>query len=84
MIQKKTLSFLKKLEKNNEKLWFEEHRSDYEIAKKNFIEFFDEFAAYIVELDDNIIHSQNDSHILRINRDVRFSKNKTPYKNRFA
>ena len=84
MIQQSTLDFLKKLKENNEKTWFQEHRDEYERAREDFVHFFDEFASDIVELDDHIIHSQNDSHILRINRDIRFSPDKTLYKSRLG
>src|SRR6187402_1521855 len=80
MLQSSTLKFLKDLKKNNNKPWFDAHRKDYETAKGNF-------AAFIQNVIDK--HSKSDPTIksivakdclFRINRDVRFSKDKSPYK----
>jgi uncharacterized protein (TIGR02453 family) len=84
MIQQSTLKFLKDLEKNNNKPWFDAHRPAYETARKDF-------AAFIQQVIDK--HSKKDQAIknlvakdclFRINRDVRFSKDKSPYKNNFG
>jgi uncharacterized protein (TIGR02453 family) len=75
-----TLSFIKALKKNNNKSWFDAHRPAYENAR-------DDFAFFIQQVIDK--HSRNDKDlsdlvakkcIFRINRDVRFSKDKSPYK----
>jgi uncharacterized protein (TIGR02453 family) len=80
MLQASTLKFLKDLKKNNNKPWFDAHRKEYENAKSNF-------AGFVQSVIDK--HSKNDPSIkslvakdcmFRINRDVRFSKDKSPYK----
>lgn len=80
MLQSSTLKFLKDLKKNNNKPWFEANRKQYEAAKSDF-------ANFIQAVIDQ--HGKNDPSIktllakdctFRINRDVRFSKNKSPYK----
>ena len=80
MLKSATLKFLKDLKKNNNKPWFEVHRKEYESAKIDF-------AAFIQNVIDK--HSKSDPTIkslvakdcmFRINRDVRFSKDKSPYK----
>src|ERR1041385_455332 len=80
MIQASTLKFLKGLKKNNNKPWFDKHRKEYESAKMDFENF-------IQSVIDK--HSKNDVDLkglvakkctFRINRDVRFSKDKSPYK----
>ena len=80
MLQASTLKFLKDLKKNNNKPWFDKHRKEYESAKSDF-------AGFIQTVIDK--HSKNDPTIkslvakdcmFRINRDVRFSKDKSPYK----
>lgn len=81
MIQQQTLTFLKNLSKNNSKEWFDQHRSDYELAKKNFIDFTEELIAGISKFDPAVKHQEAKKCIFRINRDIRFSKNKLPYKN---
>ena len=85
MINKSTLTFLEELKLNNNKPWFDEHRQDYEKAKANFIEFTNAVIKGIEKLDDNIAKANLDAKkcISRINRDVRFSKNKEPYKTNF-
>ena len=83
MIQQKTLDFLSSLKNNNERKWFQEHRDEYEHAKTDFLNMFDQVAAYCVDLDPHIINSKTDSHVFRINRDIRFSPNKNLYKKWF-
>ena len=84
MLQTPTLKFLKDLKKNNNKAWFDAHRKEYESAKNDFENFIQ------AVLDK---HSRNDADlkeltakkcVFRINRDVRFSKDKSPYKTNFG
>ncbi len=84
MIEKSTLAFLSKLSKNNNKDWFDKHRPTYEVAKKNFKEFVGELILNMAKFDPTIGKLQPKDCIFRINRDVRFSKNKAPYKNNFG
>jgi uncharacterized protein (TIGR02453 family) len=84
MIQKSTLDFLAKLSKNNNKDWFEKNRPTYDAAKNNFIEFVTELLVVAAKFDPAIKHLEAKDCIFRINRDVRFSKNKAPYKNNFG
>ena len=81
MLKPGTLKFLKSLHKNNNKLWFEENRSGYEEAKAGFIFFVEKLIPGIAGFDSTISDQLEKNCIFRINRDVRFSKNKTPYKN---
>ena len=85
MINKSTLIFLKQLKANNNKPWFDEHRKEYELAKGNFIDFVNAVIKGIEKFDTNIALANLDAKkcISRINRDVRFSKNKDPYKTNF-
>lgn len=77
--QKSTFQFLKKLEKNNNRDWFQEHKSEFESIRNNVKEFY---AAVQYKLEQ---HDEIEKHkLFRIYRDVRFSKNKTPYKTHFA
>ena len=74
------LNFFKELEKNNNKEWFDENRKRYEKTIKDpFKAFVQQMINRMQELDENIIIQPKDC-IFRINRDVRFSKDKTPYK----
>lgn len=74
-----TLEFLKQLSNNNNKAWFDENRSHYEKVKKELRKSFDNVFSTLKE-HDNVDHMQ----IFRINRDIRFSANKTPYKNHMS
>lgn len=84
MIKKFTLDFLKQLSQNNEKSWFDLHKEDYLSAKKNFEDFVSQIIKdFSIEEPDFSILKAKDC-VFRIYRDVRFSKDKTPYKTHFA
>ena len=79
---RKTFKFFKDLEENNTREWFEEHRSIFE---KNVMEPAQEFVMEMGERLKSISPKivaipKTDKSIFRIYRDVRFSKDKTPYK----
>jgi uncharacterized protein (TIGR02453 family) len=80
MLKKSTLNFLKQLKQNNNRDWFNENKHLYEDAKNNFDEFTDEMIQYICRFDKSIEHLQPKDCTYRIYRDIRFSKDKTPYK----
>lgn len=84
MIQSATLHFLKTLQNNNNKPWFDEHRMLYEAAKENIQDLTGKLIPAIAEFDDAIGSLQIKDCTFRINRDVRFSKNKIPYKTNMA
>jgi uncharacterized protein (TIGR02453 family) len=76
MIQAATLKFLKDLKKNNTKEWFDDNRKPYENAKNDFLEFTQQLINGVSKFDTNILKANLD-------RDVRFSKDKSPYKTNF-
>lgn len=80
MIHSNTLSFLRQLKKNNTKVWFDGHRKEYEAAKKNFEEFVQALIDTHGRKDAGIAGLTAKACMFRINRDVRFSKDKSPYK----
>ncbi|WP_421768696.1 DUF2461 domain-containing protein [Emticicia sp.] len=86
MIQANTIQFLSELKENNNKPWFDANRKTYEIAKKNFAEVVDTLIKGIGKFDKSIEEAQLEAKncTFRINRDVRFSKNKDPYKTNFG
>lgn len=72
--------FFKDLAKNNNKEWFDANRKRYEASvKKPFEAFVAEAIARIAKHDKAIAIASKDA-IFRINKDIRFSKDKTPYK----
>jgi len=84
MLQAAALKFLKDLKKNNNRPWFEEHRKQYEETKDNFLSFIDNLITGIAVFDPPIAALKAKDCSFRINRDVRFSKDKSPYKNNIA
>lgn len=80
MIQPSTLTFLKKLSRNNIKEWFDNHRAEYDAVKNNFELVVQEVVDRHSKVDPDLIGQEAKKCIFRINRDVRFSKDKTPYK----
>ena len=74
------ITFFKELEENNSKAWFDENRKRYEKnVKKTFYTFLDDTIEAISKIDPEINISAKEA-VFRINRDIRFSKDKTPYK----
>ena len=71
--------FLKQLAQNNNKAWFDENRPRYEKVKKSIRGSFDRVFT-MLKTHDDVDHMQ----VFRINRDIRFSADKTPYKNHMS
>ncbi len=82
-ISKSTLQFLKDLANNNNRPWFNDNKDRYVEAHDNMIEFAE---AVIDEMShhDNLVPMTGKKSLFRIYRDVRFSKDKSPYKTNFA
>lgn len=80
MLQPATLQFLKQLKKNNDKYWFDAHRGAYEAAKGDFAAFIQKLLDAHSVKDEDLRTLKAKDCMFRINRDVRFSKNKAPYK----
>jgi uncharacterized protein (TIGR02453 family) len=81
---KSLLTFLKNLEKNNTKEWFDENRKNYEAIRKDWLSFTADAIEIVGKFDKDVAMLEPKSCIFRINRDIRFSKNKNPYKNNFG
>ncbi|MEQ9424403.1 MAG: DUF2461 domain-containing protein [Cyclobacteriaceae bacterium] len=76
--------FFKELEKNNEKEWFHGNKKRYEKeVKEPFITFLTDLIDAVQEVDGTIPHTAKEG-MMRINKDIRFSKDKTPYKTHMA
>ncbi|MCY7292305.1 MAG: DUF2461 domain-containing protein [Ferruginibacter sp.] len=84
MLQPATLKFLKDLNKNNNKPWFDAHRPQYETARADFFILVEKLIPAIAKFDEPIGLLTVKQCVFRINRDVRFSKNKAPYKSNMA
>ena len=73
------LEFLKGLQKNNNKAWFEKNRPAYESARDQFEVFIDQLIVGLGSMEDLGGITAKDC-VMRIYRDIRFSKDKSPYK----
>lgn len=80
MLQASTLKFLKDLAKNNHKEWFDANRKNYDAAKQDFSVLVQKLIEQHGKKDSEIASLLAKDCIFRINRDVRFSKDKSPYK----
>ncbi|MEO7962212.1 MAG: DUF2461 domain-containing protein [Ginsengibacter sp.] len=80
MLQANSITFLKNLKRNNNKPWFDENRKKYLSAKSDFENFVGELIKFTAAFDDDIKLLEIKNCTFRINRDIRFSKDKTPYK----
>ena len=85
MIQPRTFSFLKELTENNNREWFMANKDRYETARENVIDFTAEFIKELQKIDPQLDKElEAKKCIMRIYRDIRFSKDKTPYKTNFG
>lgn len=80
MLQSSTVKFLKDLKKNNNKPWFDANRNRYDDAKKDFEIFIQSVIDKHGKKDKSIAALKAKECLFRINRDIRFAKDKTPYK----
>lgn len=80
MLNIKTIEFYRELRINNNKEWFDRNRSRYEEVKKDVLGFVNELLLKMHQFDDTLRHLEAKDCIFRINRDIRFSNDKTPYK----
>lgn len=73
-VPKSSFTFLKSLKKNNHRDWMTEHKKEYQTSEKALKAFYADIQSGLNE-DDEIEKLK----VFRINRDIRFSKDKTPY-----
>jgi uncharacterized protein (TIGR02453 family) len=85
MIHPDTLKFLAELAQNNNREWFQTHKEFYDKAQENVIAFAGELITALSKMDTGVDASvEAKKCVMRIYRDVRFSKDKTPYKTNMA
>ena len=84
MLEPQSLQFLKGLKKNNNKPWFDAHRAQYEAARIDFSNFIQLVIDHLQKSDLTIAGTRSKDCLFRINRDIRFSHDKTPYKANFG
>lgn len=80
-LPKLIFDFLRDLEANNTREWFADNRARYDEAREAFETFTADFIAAVAAIDSRVKSVSPKECIYRINRDTRFSKDKSPYKN---
>ena len=83
-MSKKIINFLSELKQNNDREWFKEHKSDYEEARAEFVKMVEYLIPALAKYNSEIANLQINDTIFRIYRDVRFSKDKSPYKSQMG
>jgi uncharacterized protein (TIGR02453 family) len=85
MIQPQTLGFLTELVDNNNRDWFQANKERYDKARENLIAFTAELISKVHQVDPGVSADLDPKKsVMRIYRDIRFRKDKTPYKNNFG
>ena len=84
MLQTSTLQFLKQLAKNNTKEWFDANRKKYDAAKADHMQSVQKIIDEFCKTDTTLSSLTAKDCLFRINRDIRFSKDKSPYKINFG
>lgn len=83
MIKQTSLDFLSNLKLNNSREWFEQNRDLYENYRSDILQLTENLLKELSKIDNAILKANLDPKkcLTRVNRDLRFSKDKTPYKN---
>jgi uncharacterized protein (TIGR02453 family) len=79
-----TLHFLEELQRNNNRIWFQENKERYDALRQAYIDIVQQLIDRISLFDPEIAGLDAKDCLFRIYRDIRFSPNKLPYKNHFG
>lgn len=80
MITQESFNFLHELKNNNNRDWFQSQKKRYDSYKKNYLDTASSLLSRMKEVDASLAELQAKECTFRIHRDIRFSKDKTPYK----
>jgi uncharacterized protein (TIGR02453 family) len=83
VITQETFHFLNQIKLNNNRVWFEKNRPAYEKARAEYLGFVTKLISGIRKIEP-VPEKEPAKYIQRIYRDIRFSKDKTPYKSHFS
>ena len=85
MIKAETLKFIDDVAKNNDRDWFALNKDRYEESRADVLAFIEELIPKLAAIDKSFpVDTPAKKCLMRIYRDVRFSKNKDPYKNNYG
>jgi len=84
MVSREVLEFLSALKEHNRKEWFHANKPVYQKVRREFEQYVGLLIAGIARFDDSVKSLEPRDCIFRINRDIRFSKDKRPYKTNFG
>ena len=85
MIKAETLTFIKDVAEHNDREWFALNKDRYDESRADVLDFIDELIPLLASTDPSFsIDTPAKKCLMRIYRDVRFSKNKDPYKNNYG
>lgn len=80
MLPTQVKDFLADLEANNNRDWFQANQAAYQTFKKSYLDFTSSLLQRMKAIDPALAHLEPKDCVFRINRDIRFSKDKRPYK----
>lgn len=83
-LSKKVFDYLKQLSENNNREWFNDHKNLFIDAQQEFENFLEHLIQEVGKTDEKVAKLNAKKSLLRIYRDIRFSKDKTPYKTYFG
>ncbi len=78
------LDFLSQLKENNQREWLEIHREEYESTREEFYTFVGKLIKELSALEPSVAMLEPKHCIFRLYRDIRFSKDKTPFKTHYG
>ncbi|MCC6448853.1 MAG: DUF2461 domain-containing protein, partial [Chitinophagaceae bacterium] len=84
MFSKNTIDFLKNIKLNNNRDWMASHQKEYASAKNDFFNMVEKILIEMKKKDQSYESTLTKQCIFRLNRDVRFSKDKSPFKINFG
>lgn len=80
MMKQETLQFIQDLKHNNNRDWFQANQKRYDVFKRDYKDLVANFITELSKGDESLKHLEFKDCSFRINRDIRFSKDKSPYK----
>ena len=84
MNTRELVNYLEGLAENNNRAWFVMNKPSYDILRAEFVELVGRVIAGTAKFDPAVGGQEAKKALFRINRDVRFSKDKSPYKSNFS